>query len=118
MLKILTKFATVFFFHERLTSFFKQDGVNFDNDRPSVVSCRIRFDRMAIVRCRSIFLGFDWLRRHSFVTLTNKLNLNCTIAIYLLFMRSRYNYCACAVDTIIIKTILIIATLMVLCIHV
>ena len=36
--------------------------------RPFVVSCRIRFDRMAIIRCRFIFLVFDWLQKHSIVT--------------------------------------------------
>ena len=44
---------------------------NFGNDRLSLVSCRIRFHRMAIVGSRFIFLGFDWLRRHSIVTLTS-----------------------------------------------
>ena len=59
------------FLHECLTSFLKQDAVNFGNDRLSVVStCRIRFDRIAIVRRRLIFLGFDWLRKHYIVNLT------------------------------------------------
>ena len=56
------------FLHEYLASFLKQVGVNFGNDRLSIVSCRIRIDRMAIVRCRFVFLGFDWFRSDSIVT--------------------------------------------------
>ena len=73
-----TKQISNCFLHECLASFLKQDGVNFGKDRSVSRQLSYRIDRVAIVRCRFIFLRIDWFRF-----------FNCYLHFYLR-KRSRY----------------------------